>query len=67
MTTSRSYRSARPLRAAIMEIERNAGFQFDPTAAKTFLRLIAEGSIEIGGLEFSKEISGMEILERVVA
>jgi HD-GYP domain-containing protein (c-di-GMP phosphodiesterase class II) len=67
MTTSRSYRSALPLRAAIMEIERNAGFQFDPTAAKTFLRLIAEGSIEIGGLEFSKEISGMEILERVVA
>ena len=68
MTTSRSYRSALPLRAAIHEIERNAGFQFDPAAAKTFLRLIAGGRIEIGGLEVSREIpAGVEILERVVA
>jgi HD-GYP domain-containing protein (c-di-GMP phosphodiesterase class II) len=58
MTTNRSYRTALSLRAAISEIERNSGSQFDPMVAKAFLRLIAEGRIEIGGLELSvqKEI-----------
>src|SRR3984957_11082807 len=34
MTTSRSYRVALPLRAAIQELERNAGRMFEPTAVK---------------------------------
>ena len=56
MTTTRSYRSARSLRTAVEEINRNAGRQFDPAAAKAFVRLIYEGRIEIGGLEVSEEV-----------
>lgn len=67
MTTTRSYRRALSLPAAIKEIEKNAGIQFDPVAAKTFLRLIAEGRIEIGGLEVSEETPMMEIRERIPA
>jgi HD-GYP domain-containing protein (c-di-GMP phosphodiesterase class II) len=55
MTTTRSYRGALSLRAAIQEIERNAGSQFDPVAAKAFLRLIAEGGIEVDGLKISAQ------------
>ena len=36
---------------AVREIEMNIGHQFDPVAAETFLRLIANGRVEIGGLE----------------
>jgi putative nucleotidyltransferase with HDIG domain len=54
MTTTRSYRSALGLRSATHEIERNAGRMFDPVVAKTFLRLIGEGKIEIGALEVSE-------------
>jgi HD-GYP domain-containing protein (c-di-GMP phosphodiesterase class II) len=53
MTTNRSYRNALTLRAAILEIEGNAGGQFDPVAAKAFLGLIAEGAIEVGGLRIA--------------
>jgi putative nucleotidyltransferase with HDIG domain len=56
MTTTRSYRSALSLRAAILEIERNAGRQFDPFVAKVFLGLIAEGAIEVGGLKISAQM-----------
>jgi len=66
MTTTRSYRGALSLREAIREIETNSGGQFDPIAAATFLRLIAEGRIEIGGLEITKRIAA-EILEGVIA
>jgi putative nucleotidyltransferase with HDIG domain len=55
MTTTRSYRSALSLRAAVQEIERNAGRQFDPVAAKVFVKLIAEGGIEIGRLKISAQ------------
>jgi putative two-component system response regulator len=51
MTSTRSYRPALPLQAAIQEIENNIGFQFDPAIARAFLRLIANGGIEIGGLD----------------
>ena len=53
MTSNRSYRSARSLHAAVHEIEKNVGRQFDPVAAKAFLQLIADGRIEVGGLELS--------------
>jgi HD-GYP domain-containing protein (c-di-GMP phosphodiesterase class II) len=63
MTTTRSYRGALSLRAAVQEIERNAGGQFDPVAAKAFLRLIAEGGIEIGGLKISAQRETGSIVE----
>ena len=62
MTTTRSYRAALPMRSAMNEIERNAGRMFDPLTAKTFLRLIAEGQIEIGGLEVTEQV---EVRERI--
>jgi putative nucleotidyltransferase with HDIG domain len=55
MTTTRSYRSALSLRAASHEIEKNAGGQFDPVAAKAFLKLLDDGAIEIGSLTVSAE------------
>jgi HD-GYP domain-containing protein (c-di-GMP phosphodiesterase class II) len=55
MTTTRSYRRALSVLAASLELEKNAGGQFDPVATRTFLRLIAEGRIEAGGLEVSRE------------
>jgi putative nucleotidyltransferase with HDIG domain len=67
MTTTRSYRSALSLRAAIHEIERNAGQQFDPVAAKAFLRLIAEGRIEVGSLKVSAEMETRSSVEIRVA
>jgi putative nucleotidyltransferase with HDIG domain len=51
MTTSRSYRPALSLHAAVQEMKKNIGRQFDPLAVKAFLRLIAAGKIELGGLE----------------
>jgi HD-GYP domain-containing protein (c-di-GMP phosphodiesterase class II) len=67
MTTTRSYRRELPLWAAIEELEKNAGFQFDPIVARTFLRLIAEGRIETGGLEVSAETPLELVRERVPA
>lgn len=66
MTTTRSYRLALPLRSAIHEIEKNVGRMFDPAAARAFLRLIAEGRIEVGGLKVAEEQpSDIEIRERL--
>lgn len=62
MTTTRSYRPALPLRAAMHEIERNAGRMFDPLAAKAFLRLIADRQLEIGSLEVTEPTSARERL-----
>jgi putative nucleotidyltransferase with HDIG domain len=67
MTTNRSYRSALPLKAAIYEIEKNAGKQFDPVAAKAFLRMLDEGRIEVGSLAVSKELSVGETLHPAAA
>jgi len=53
MTTTRSYRPALPMRSVTQEIEGNAGRMFDPIVAKTLLKLIADGQIEIGSLEVS--------------
>jgi HD-GYP domain-containing protein (c-di-GMP phosphodiesterase class II) len=55
MTTTRSYRPALPLWAVVQEIEKNIGRMFDPAAARAFLRLIAEGRIEIGSLAVTEE------------
>jgi putative nucleotidyltransferase with HDIG domain len=56
MTTTRSYRPALSLRSAVQEIEKNIGTQFDPAAAKAFLKLIAEGGIETGSLRISAQM-----------
>jgi HD-GYP domain-containing protein (c-di-GMP phosphodiesterase class II) len=55
MTTTRSYRRALSMRAAVLEIERNAGRMFDPAAAHAFVHLIAEGRIEITKLDVSAD------------
>jgi len=62
MTTTRSYRSALPMRSAVHEIERNAGRMFDPAVANAFLNLIADGQIEIGSLEVAEQV---EVRERL--
>jgi HD-GYP domain-containing protein (c-di-GMP phosphodiesterase class II) len=62
MTTTRSYRSALPMRSAVHEIERNAGRMFDPVVARVFLKLVAEGQIEIGSLEVTGQV---EVRERL--
>ncbi len=46
MTNDRPYRSAMPLEAALDEIERGAGSQFDPLAAARFLELVDSGELD---------------------
>ncbi len=67
MTTNRSYRTALSLRAAIFEVERNIGRQFDPEAARMFLNLIADGAIEIGSLRVSAQVWRESVVEVQVA
>jgi len=45
MTTDRPYRAALPTSAAIAEIQRCAGTQFDPDVVAAFLRAVARGTI----------------------
>jgi HD-GYP domain-containing protein (c-di-GMP phosphodiesterase class II) len=40
MTTTRSYRAARPPRAAVAELQRNAGTQFDPTVVTALTAVV---------------------------
>ena len=40
MTTDRPYRRAMPVEAAVEELKRNAGTQFDPEVAAAFLRIL---------------------------
>jgi len=42
MTQDRVYRKSMPLQSALDEIRRNAGTQFDPDVANTFLQLMSE-------------------------
>ena len=41
MTTDRPYRKAMPVEAAIEELKRNTGSQFDPAVVDAFLRMLA--------------------------
>lgn len=51
MTEDRVYRKAMPMAAALAEIERNAGTQFDPEIAKLFIRIMGDGPrLEPSGL-----------------
>jgi HD-GYP domain-containing protein (c-di-GMP phosphodiesterase class II) len=68
MTSTRIYRRALSMRAAVLEIERNAGRMFDPAAAHTFVHLIAEGRIEISKLDVSTDPAvEVETLVRLTA
>lgn len=45
MTSSRSYRAARPVEEAVLEIEQNLGTQFDPQLGRLFIQLVNSGKI----------------------
>lgn len=47
MTSERPYRSAMTVEAAIEELERMAGIQFDPEVVKTFKEIIEKEGLEI--------------------
>ena len=47
ITSDRPYRKRSGIAAALLEIERNAGLQFDPQVAATFLGLVRAGKIEL--------------------
>jgi diguanylate cyclase (GGDEF)-like protein len=48
MTCPRAYREPMSTEQALAELERNAGTQFDPEAVRTMVRLVRDGSIEVG-------------------
>jgi putative nucleotidyltransferase with HDIG domain len=64
MTTNRSYRSARPISDALREIEIHAGRMFDPQAARLFVRMVADGRMEVGDLHVNQHAE-IEIRERL--
>ena len=47
MTTDRSYRKALPLEAAIAELRRVAGKQFDPAVVEAVLRVVERGDVVV--------------------
>jgi diguanylate cyclase (GGDEF)-like protein len=49
MTSTRVYRDAMPVEAALAELERGAGTQFDERIALLVVRLVRDGVIEITG------------------
>ncbi|MDP8943290.1 MAG: diguanylate cyclase [Actinomycetota bacterium] len=48
MTSSRVYRKALPVEAALAELERHAGVQFDPAIARAMVALVRAGEVVIG-------------------
>jgi diguanylate cyclase (GGDEF)-like protein len=48
MTSSRVYRSALPLEAALAELEKGAGTQFDPQIVAVLLELVRSGQLQVG-------------------
>jgi len=47
MTSNRPYRSCLSVSAALIEIEKNIGTQFDPLIANIFIKLVRDGSIQV--------------------
>jgi len=54
MTTDRSYRRALPEAAAVAELERCAGTQFDPEIVRVFVDSWREGSLAEAGTELER-------------
>jgi diguanylate cyclase (GGDEF)-like protein len=48
MTSSRLYRRGMPVEKALIELERSAGEQFDPTVAQLMVELTRSGAIPLG-------------------
>jgi diguanylate cyclase (GGDEF)-like protein len=48
MTCPRAYREPMTPEDAVVELERNAGTQFDPEVVRVIARLVREGAIEVG-------------------
>jgi response regulator RpfG family c-di-GMP phosphodiesterase len=57
MTSDRSYRRALPFEAALEQIERFAGTQFDPQLARLFLTIPSARLIEISGYQSARDAS----------
>ena len=49
MTSDRPYRKAMPVEAALNELMKGAGTQFDPELAALFVRLVRQGRLQGGG------------------
>lgn len=47
MVSKRSYKNKMPVEAALEEIERNLGLQFDPKLGRKFIDCIKDGTIEV--------------------
>ncbi|MGE0491692.1 MAG: HD domain-containing phosphohydrolase [Vulcanimicrobiota bacterium] len=45
MTSDRPYRKGMPIDAAIEELQRNSGTQFDPRAVEVFVELVSQGRV----------------------
>jgi HD-GYP domain-containing protein (c-di-GMP phosphodiesterase class II) len=60
MTSSRTYRRARPLEVAATEIRRCSGTQFDPELADAFLRI---GTDELRELLRDHAVASRRVLE----
>ena len=55
MTTTRSYRNALPVATAMNELRRCKGAQFDPQLAEAMLDALAEGKINLDGIDPTSE------------
>ncbi|MDP8943070.1 MAG: diguanylate cyclase [Actinomycetota bacterium] len=64
MTSARVYRQGLPLAAAVEEVERHAGGQFDPQVAEIMLDLVRSGDVSVESAEVPAEAE--RILEAVL-
>lgn len=65
MTSDRPYRRALPLEAALRELERGAGTQFDSEVVHTILRLSREGRFELIPSPSSEDLQLLRLRTRV--
>ena len=63
MTNDRPYRKAMPVKAAVEELERNSGGQFDPIAVEAFLRILTRDGAQ--PLRSGRSASG-EMAARII-
>jgi HD-GYP domain-containing protein (c-di-GMP phosphodiesterase class II) len=67
ITNDRPYRRARPAGAAVQEIGRRAGTQFDPGVVEAFVRMMEEGPPELPeAKQFEPRVSSTPAPQRAV-